>query len=262
MANLRMLNGPKVRIVIAALATALLFQWQQVCAENVVIPAYFYPGSTGGYWNQINTAAASVPTIAIFNPNSGPGTAVDQNYLQAINKLHAAGGKAYGYVHTSYGTRLITDVTKDINTYLAFYPVDGIFIDEMTNDSSSASLNYYFSIYNYVKGLNTTYGIIGNPGTSVPESYASLPVADRLVVFESSAKVFSTYKPAAWQASYPADRFIGIIHSATQKQMQTICQFSATHGIKNIYITSDSGSNPYDTLPPYWNDEILQAATH
>ena len=262
MGNFRIVSGLMNRMIITTFAAVALFHAPQVSAENIVIPAYFYPGPTGGYWNQVNAAAASVPTIAIFNPNSGPGTALDQNYLQAINKLHAAGGKAYAYVHTSYGTRPITDVARDVNTYVAFYPIDGIFIDEMTSDSSSASLNYYQSIYNYVKGLNMTYGVIGNPGTSVPEIYASLPVADRLVVFESSAKAFASYKPAAWQANYPSDRFVNIVHSATQKQMQNIYQFTSTHNIKNTYVTSDSRSNPYDTLPSYWNDEVFQAATH
>lgn len=262
MTTLRVERVRVAGILAAAIVSLGVFQSRQASAENLVVPAYFYPGATGGYWNQINTAAKSVPTIAILNPNSGPGAAIDPNYLQAVNNLHAAGGKVYGYVHTSYGTRPITDVANDINTYLAFYPVDGFFIDEMTSDSGSANLNYYLSVYNYVKGRSAAYGVMGNPGTSVPEIYASLPVADSLVVFESKAKAFATYRPAAWQANYPADRFVNIVYAASTSQMQNIVQFASTHGIGNVYVTSDTGANPYDTLPSYWSAEISQAATH
>lgn len=249
--------------ILAAVAAFLcVVQAGQASAETLVVPAYFYPGSTGGYWNQVDTAARSVPTVAILNPNSGPGTAADPNYLQALDKLHAAGGKVYGYVHTSYGTRPISDVTGDINTYIALYPVDGFFIDEMTSDAGSASLNYYLSIYNYVKGRNAAYGVMGNPGTSVPEIYASLPVADSLVVFESSAKAFASYQPAAWQAGYPAERFVSIVYAASKSQMPGIVQFSAAHGIGNVYVTPDHGGNPYDTLPSYWTAEVSQAAAY
>lgn len=228
-------------------------------AENLIVPAYFYPGSTGGYWNQLATAAKSVQTIAILNPNSGPGTTADPSYLQAINALHAASGKVYGYVHTSYGKRLSTEVANDINTYLAYYPVDGFFIDEMTSDASAASLGYYQNLYNYIKGLNSGYGVTGNPGTSVPEAYASLPVADRLVVFESSAKAFSSYRPATWQANYPAERFVNMVYAASKTQMQEVVQFAAAHGINNVYVTSGFGSNPYGALPSYWGAEVSQA---
>jgi len=55
-----------------------------------------------------------------LNPNSGPGTSQDSNYVQALANLHQAGGKVTAYVHTSYGTRPLADVESDINLTFRF----------------------------------------------------------------------------------------------------------------------------------------------
>ncbi|KAF1029743.1 MAG: hypothetical protein GAK40_00343 [Burkholderia plantarii] len=163
-------------------------------AADLVVPAYFYPSGTGATaWSTLATNAASVPITAIVNPNSGPGTAVDPAYTSAIAKVRAAGGKVIAYVHTSYGSRSLSDVTADINRYLAYYTVDGFFIDEMANDSTTAHVQYYQSLYNYIKGLSANYQVVNNPGANLPEIYASLPVADRFVVYEDQQANYASY---------------------------------------------------------------------
>ena len=43
-----------------------------------LVPAYFYPGDKGlAHWNRMISTAGRVPTVAIVNPNSGPGDRVD-----------------------------------------------------------------------------------------------------------------------------------------------------------------------------------------
>jgi len=69
--------------------------------KGIVVPAYFYPGSL---WSSMNWAAGRVPLVAIMNPNSGPGTTQDPQYVAAVNSLRAADGKVIGYVSTSYTT--------------------------------------------------------------------------------------------------------------------------------------------------------------
>src|ERR1700687_4605795 len=68
---------------------------------NVLVPAYIYP-TPGGAWDQMAVAASKVSITAILTPDSGPGSGVDSNYVAAVNKLKAAGGRVIGYVHTSY----------------------------------------------------------------------------------------------------------------------------------------------------------------
>ncbi len=231
-------------------------------AADLVVPAYFYPSGSGATaWNTLATNAASVSLTAIVNPNSGPGNAADPAYVAAIAKVRAAGGKVIAYVHTSYGARKLSEVTADINRYLAFYAVDGFFVDEMANDNSTAHVQYYQSLYNYIKGLSPNYQVVNNPGTNLPEIYASLPVADRFVVYENVQASYAAYKAPAWQANYSPSRFIHIVYNAaTQAQMSSNVQFAVKNGASGIYMTSLKGSNPYNGLPSYWAAEVAAVA--
>lgn len=67
--------------------------------------------------------------------------------------------------------------------------------------------------------MSPNYAVTGNPGTNVPEIYASLPVADQLVVFEDSAWHYASYAPLAWQANYPTACFAHIVCAASVVQM-------------------------------------------
>lgn len=229
-------------------------------AEGMLVPSYIYPSGSGAtQWNALATAAKSTPTTVILNPNSGPGTTQDANYVAAVAKVHAAGGKVIGYISSSYTNRSLSAVVQDINTYLTLYQVDGFFIDEMTADSTTAHIQFYQSVYNYIKGLSPNYTVTGNPGTNVPEIYASLPVADQLVVFEDSAKHYTSYAPQAWQANYPTSRFAHIVYAASATQMQTFVQNASNKGAANVFITNKTLPNPYGVLPTYWSQEVSAA---
>ena len=127
---------------------------------GIVVPAYFYPGSL---WNSMNWAALQVPLIAILNPNSGPDTSQDPQYVAAVNSLRAAGGKVVGYVSTSYTSRSTNAVKTDIDRYYSFYAVDGIFLDEVTNDADTSHLNYYAALWQYIQTRGTNVLVLGTP---------------------------------------------------------------------------------------------------
>jgi hypothetical protein len=233
-------------------------------AEELLVPAYFYPVASrrADYWGELAATAPKASITAILNPASGPGAAPDANYVSAISRLQTAGGKVIGYVSSSYANRSLSDVVADINKYVAFYPVQGFFIDEMTNDTDTTHVQFYQSVYNYIKGLNPQYVVVGNPGTSTAEIYASLPVADKLVVFEGSAASYGAYVPSAWQASYGHGQFVHIVYGASKSQMTKIMNGAAARGASNMFVTSDKLANPYDTLPSYWTDEVNRAAAN
>ena len=46
--------------------------------------------------------------LAVMNPNSGPGTAADPNYANAVRSAQASGVRVAGYVYTSYGSRSLS----------------------------------------------------------------------------------------------------------------------------------------------------------
>lgn len=228
-------------------------------AVELVIPAYFVAHANGGRWNDLADSAKQVPTTAIMNPDNGPGSAQDANYVAAIAKVRAAGGKVLGYISTRYSKRALSAVVKDINAYVTFYKLDGIFVDEMSNDNVISHIQYYQSVYNYIKGLSPNYQVMANPGTNTQELYVSLPTADRFVVFEDSAKHYARYAPAAWQVNYPKERFVHIVYASAAAQMPSVMQYAIAHGAGGVYVTSETLSNPYKNLPPYWSQETALA---
>ena len=168
---------------------------------GILVPAYFYP-TPGGGWDQMAAAAGQVSLTAILNPDSGPGSAFDPNYAAAVDKLRAAGGAVIGYVDTAYGNRSITAVEADINTYKTWYHLDGIFLDDMTNDAGAQDLSYYQQIYNYIHTLRPDWTVVGNPGSNTAEGYVTNPDADNLVLFENGVGD-GAYTPPSWQATCP-----------------------------------------------------------
>ena len=145
----------------------------------------------------------------------------------------------------------MASVENQINEYRSWYHVNGIFLDQMSADSSTAHLQSYETIYQYAHGLQANFTVFGNPGT-IPEtsSYASLPIADVLVNFEDDNTNYSTFTPPAWQASYPASRFANIVYSVpTVAAMQTDVTFAAHHDTGWLYLTD--GDDSYGALPSY-----------
>jgi hypothetical protein len=177
----------------------------QARALGVLVPAYFDP-TAGSAWGSLNLAAQRVPLIAIMNPNNGPSTAPNAAYRQAITALRNAGGLVIGYVYSSYTTRAIAEVKADIDRYDSFYTIDGIFVDEMTNDSDATHLAYYEELYRYIKSKRLSYLVVGNPGINTLESYLVKPATDALVTFESNLG-YAQYVPDSWTQAQPATAF-------------------------------------------------------
>jgi hypothetical protein len=224
------------------------------------VPAYFYPSGTGlTDWNQMTTAAATIPITAILNPNSGPGSASDPNYASAVDALRAAGGKVMGYVHTSYGARPSATVLAEVNSYASFYHLDGIFVDEM--DNTLGSLNYYTGLYSSIKAAHPTWSVFGNPGTTTLEQYLTGPAADVLTVFEGDGVNYPGYTPSSWNFNYDRSHFANLIYNvSTAAVMQSDVALAAARNAGHVYVTDDNLPNPYDTLPSYWDQEVSTIA--
>ena len=223
---------------------------------ELLVPAYFYPADSGSdYWQALDAAAARVGVTAIVNVNSGPGDALDPNYLAVVESLRAAGGRVLGYVHTSWGGRSAAAERADVDAYLARYPLDGFFIDEMATDIGT--LAHYTDLYGYIKGKGAQLTVLGNPG--VPTDPAYFGAADVIVGFEGYAADYARLPPGYLDPAYTR-RLASIIHEASEAQMAEFIANSATLGLAMIYVTDDRMPDPYDTLPSYWTQEVERAA--
>jgi len=159
---------------------------------------------TNNCWDtlvSIKNSHTSVPIVAIINPSSGPGTASDSVYVTGINKLRAAGITVLGYLSTQSGTRSISDIKADIDKYKSWYNVNGIFFDEMSNESGNEK--YYTAISSYAKSTDGFSITFGNAGTDVPESY--IGTVDTIEIYEDSGSTATLSDPTIKNPTFTPD---------------------------------------------------------
>jgi len=222
---------------------------------KVMVPAYF--GASGNYWARMDSQAVKMPgrLWAIINVYNGPGTQYDASYGSAITNLQEDSGKVIGYVHSSYGARSIAEVETDIDTWYALYPsLNGIFIDEQANVSGQEP--YYEQLYNYIKQKDSTALVVTNPGANTIPSYLfynGKRIADVICIYETSPG-FETWIPSSWCKNYSRDNFYVITYNTSVSQYVSRSSRAALLNIGWIYCTNDNLPNPYDTLPPYFEN--------
>ncbi len=227
---------------------------------NLLVPAYFYPGAN---WDKLTAAASRVGIVAIANPNNGPGKASDAKYTTAITNLRNAGGRVIGYVSTHYVNRCAKEVKAEIDLWMLLYPnIDGIFLDEMSNDTTEAHINYYRDLTSYVK--NTYSGCdftVANPGCSFPETYLTSNCADCFVIFESCSG-FDFWSSDSWVKSIQDKPFAVLPYNiCSPKIMNTCVDRASNEGVGFVYVTDDGGCNPWDALPAYWDALVSKVAS-
>lgn len=252
-------------------------------AQHVGVPAYFNPNASPGstYWTQLDQSGAA-GGIAIANPDSGPGTAFDQGYADAIQAASAAGIKVIGYVDTGYfGTTgrttrggqtttsaWTTQVEADVADWYSWYGgygLSGIFFDDAQNvcGTNNAYVDLYIAVNTYTKQNHPGALTADNPGAIADQCYAQ--AADVLVMFEGTYAGYSTWTAPSWEISANTpDKFWNLVYDTpTQADMESAIARSKQNDVGYVYVTPDNLPNPWDTLPDsaYWNDEISQAGT-
>jgi hypothetical protein len=226
---------------------------------SVLVPAYFYP-TPGGDWDRLAAAAGKIHLDAILNPDNGPGPAQDPNYVQAVNKFRGAGGHVLGYVYTNYGNRSLAAVEADVKSYISFYPIDGIFVDQMTSDNNAAHYAYYGSLYHYIKTQNSSYQVFGNPGTNTQEAYLTRSTANTLVIFENDTG-YDTFSPSPWVFNHQPSHFANLVLNVpSAAAMQNDLHLAYHRNTGWVYVTDATLPNPYDRLPSYWDQEVAAVA--
>jgi hypothetical protein len=216
---------------------------------GVMVPLYTYPtSSTWDLMVQTKSANANVPTIAIINPGSGPGTSQNSDYVAGIQKLQSGNITVLGYVYTSYGSRSISLVESDIDKYNTWYNLDGIFFDEMSNVAGKET--YYQTLSNYADSLGLTI-TVGNPGTDTISSYVG--TVDNIIIYES-AGLPSLSSLGGWHSNYDKANFSVIPYAVSSLDQDYVVGATSYTGF--IYITNDNLPNPWDSLPPYYPDLV------
>jgi len=228
--------------------------------QRTLWPGYVWPGDPPASppaqaWVDFGDFASagqdSGGSVAVMNPASGPGAAVARGWTAVVNRTRAHGHRVLGYVDTNYGDRPAVDVETDIDLYYAWYAVDGVFFDRMSNDVADKS--YYQARYAYVKTRPGVHLVAGNPGVGAATDWQikAPKSADLLVVHENTAAAYLTWTPPAWAAGYPAATFAHLVHSCAAGDFAAVRARTKILDAGYLYVTDDTLPNPYDTLA-YW----------
>lgn len=273
----------RIRPALAGLVALAAMPAAHAAPINVLVPAYGNPCCAGGapMWASLIATTADpnrrFELDVIFNPASGPGTAREPNYLSAtgtgpLADLRAAGGVAFGYVATGYGTRALADIKADVNAYFTGHYagyVQGIFFDEMSNDLGK--VGYYRELQDYVKTLRPGARTVGNPGSTFvnnPSAQTAFTAADylgaldTLVTFESSSTAYATgYVGQPYLSGAPASKIAHMVHTHAQWN-GSLLDTAAARGAGYLFVTDDVMDNPYDMLPSYWPQFTADVSAH
>lgn len=249
---------------LCALGGALAAQQPPPPALRVLVPAYFYP-VPGSPWSRLNAMASAHPgrIHAIGNPASGPGGAIDPNYSATFNAFRASGGKLLGYVDSNYGQRPLGAVRADIVKWFAFYPLDGIFVDQMDNVPGGHE-RYYAWIHGFVKRHLPQAIVVANPGVSTTPSYLQLgatTIASALCIHENSTN-FLQWSADPWVASFPRERFYALPYAVGASGWHACVDHAFAENVGWFFTTNDVLPNPWDTLPPYFETMVGYVAAN
>ena len=218
--------------------------------RTTLIPAYVPPSAL------IDLVAGSTrPRIIVINPASGPGTRHLPSYQRAVELAQKAGTKVLGYVPTGYGNRDPAVVKADIDRYVEWYGVDGIFLDEVAHSDDKVPL--YKELSRHVRASGTHLVVI-NPGLVPARAYFEL--ADIVVTFEGP---FADYARAiqempAWVAEISSEKIAHIAYAASSADAQVLD--AASTGAGYVYATSGVAPNPWITVPPYLEQQEQRLA--
>ena len=234
-------------VAAGAVAVHLVTESRSGCQEALV-PAYFYPGAN---WTRAITSKPPPSVMILDVTSSGAGRSPDRNYQAAIKRAQAAGITIMGYSNTDYTKRPAAAVEADVSHYRSWYHVSDIFLDEVSSDRAGAS--YYQRLASYIHDVNPGSKVMLNPGTYPNRRYMS--IGDIVMVYENTYANYVSLRVPGWVRDYPAAKFAYAVYATSSSQLASTISLAQQRHVGYIYVTGNSGTNPYGSLPAYWPAE-------
>jgi hypothetical protein len=209
-----------------------------------VIPAYFHPRLCPEAWQRLTDEGPAVRAV-VLNAADGPGHRPDLALRTAAARLRVP---VLGYVDTAYGHRTASDVVGDVARHVAWYPVTGIFFDQV------AAGRDVLAFYERLAAAARRHGcatVMFHHGVYPDPAYAE--VADILGVFEGPARHYPVRVPR-WTGRFPPAKFSHLVYDAPQHLLSRVLTRAAGCRVGSLYPTDRSGANPWDGLPSYFSE--------
>jgi hypothetical protein len=221
---------------------------------DLVVPAYFHPLAAPKPWRRL-AASAPITRLVIVNVHNGPGTALDESYLAATHALRIHQVSTAGYVDTDYGRRPVADVVADVRSYLRWYGIEGVFLDQVS--SGITELDHYEEYVLAVRAAGARFVAL-NPGTHPHPGYIDL--ANLTVTFEGTWFDYRGLALPGWVRDYPSGRFCHLVHSVPQEAFTAALQLASQRNVRSVFLTDGCGDNPWDRFPISLTTALLRTA--
>lgn len=245
--RLRLLLATVLLLAVGGIAIRIVTEPGPSCQQSL-IPAYFYPGAN---WVRAIDSKSPPKFMIIDITSSGAGSSPDPNYQAAVKRARAAGITLVGYSATEYGRRPAAAVEMDVAHYKSWYGVTDIFLDGVSSDDSG--LAYYRQLSDYIHDTNPGSLVVLNPGTYPSEPYMSL--GDIVLAFEGTYAEYLRISVPGWVDAYPASKFAYVIYGTPESRLSSAISTSQREQVGYIYVTGNTGANPYRSLASYWAHE-------
>jgi len=225
---------------------------------KIMVPLYVYPGAA---WDAVAAGASSVGTVAIINPNSGPASSPDSSYVSYMQKLSDAGVEMVGYVYTGWGTRAMSAVKADIDTYATQYPhLKGIFLDE--GAATADMVPYYQTLHDYILSMpGWTHNIV-NPGVAPDSGY--LAASTQIVSYENYGTSLASADIPSYATCSNKEQFVAIVHTVNAGSSMDVIIDAVLNKdyFGYIYVTDGlGGCCTYNTLTTYYASMVAYIAS-
>lgn len=204
--------------------------------------------------------AAPFCDLVLMSPNPKVGSKAEPDYVAQLAVQRALGQKVLTYCTMNHRDKRgvqndgiprsqPANVVAQIDHLMRTYRPTGIFVDEMDNDGSAASINY-------VKTIGTAIRARGgfacfNPGTQMPVEY--LPHGDLFMIFEGTVAMHEKRKPRPWEAT-ARGRLWHAVHGVKEGDVPGILARAAAQGAAYVSVNMD---NSYSNMPPWWERAFI-----
>lgn len=209
---------------------------------QLVIPAYFHPAVHGEDWRLLARNPERV-SLVVLNLASGPGTLRDDAFLPVLDELRDAGVPVAGYVDTNYGRRDIDLALAEVERYVDWYGVTGVFFDRAA--AGRSELRHYATLAARARALGPRV-IAFNHGAHPIEAYAEH--ADLLGIFEGPWAVYLDATVPRWVRHHPAEQFFHLVYAVPPLSTEDALALAALRHAGSVYLTDQTGANPWQRL--------------
>jgi hypothetical protein len=229
-------------------------QGAAAACQHTFVPAYAW---SSAFWDGAIDSHPAPAVIILDITGVGAGTAPEPHFQALVDKAHAAGIDILGYSSTEYGQRPAAQVEADVRNYLAWYHVNGMFLD--LTASGTGELGYYQNLASYIHATIPQSRIWLNPGDFPAQGYMS--VGDVVMVFEGSYAGYRQLQVPGWVSRYDPSRFVNVVYATAGSDLASAVSLAASRRAGYLFVTNLPASpNPYGALPSYWSQEVAAVA--